>query len=311
MGEARGTVLMVGNPCSGKGRARSVASAVVAELGTRGYEAREVWQVEQRTRVLTELEDAGAAAASPYCCLVVIGGDGTLNAVLNECRRLPIAIVPMGHENLLAKWLGHTAEPVEVARLVAQGRQQPIDLGKVNGRYFAAVASAGLDAWVVQRIAGWRSDGSGQARRGIGLGNYLAAIGAAAWHYEFPPLELEADGKTYSGYHAMVFNAPAYAWGMCAAKAASVDDGLLDWVVFERPGRLAALRYGCRLLRGQPCDGLVRGKAVDVRIRSLQSVPAQVDGDVLGTTPLQVEAAAGAARFLVRGPDKEPWATDA
>lgn len=318
MGEASGTVLIVGNPYSGKGRAHAVASAVVAELAKRGYAAREVWEVEERRAVLGQT--VAESAEAPYCCLVVVGGDGTLNAVLNECRTLPIAIVPMGHENLLAKWLGHTAEPPEVARLVAEGRERVIDLGRVNGRYFAAVASAGLDAWVVERIARWRmerggeeterntrtcaEDGSssargGRARRGIGLANYLAAIAAAAWSYDYPAVDLEADGKIYRGYHAMVFNAPAYAWGMCAAKGARVDDGLLDWVVFERRGRVAALRYGLQLLGGKDCKGVASGRAERVRVTAKVQVPTEVDGDVLGQTPVELEVAGGAGRFLV------------
>jgi len=173
-----------------------------------------------------------------------------------------------------------------------------MDLGRVNGRLFALMFGAGIDGEIAHRLGKWRT-----TRRGLRRVNYLSyvpTIAAAFRGYRFPRLELVADGERATGRHAFVFNLPSYALRLPLGARARPNDGLLDWVVFERPGRLDLLRYAWALVRGKHLGmkDVRHGRARRVRIASEESVPIQVDGDACGATPAEAEIVPAALRVV-------------
>jgi diacylglycerol kinase family enzyme len=229
--------------------------------------------------------------SKPARCVVAAGGDGTVGAVLNALpsRNIPVAVMPLGNENLLAKAFGYTGDPSILAAAIARNKTKQIDLAKTNGRYFSLMISAGFDAEVVHRVAQWRTAGKGLKR--IARHSYLTPILKAVKSYTYPAVELEADGQIVRGSMAMVINVPGYAAGLRFAPHACSNDGLLNWVMFQTPGRLRLMQYLIAIIRGRHLNrsDVKHGTARSVILRSDHVVPLQIDGDTAGTTPATVQ----------------------
>lgn len=276
-------VAIVGNPYSGAGANRERVEALSRALHEWGLEVRAFWDLDARRHVL-----GSARARERICCVVVAGGDGTVADVFNECADLPVAILPLGNENCLARELGLRGDPEALARAIAEGRRHRLDLGVANGRLFSLMVTAGPDADVVRRFAECRSLGGALCRS-----SRLAYVGhaiASALSYRFPEIELEADGERVSGTGVYVFNVPGYALGLRFTPDARDDDGLLDWLVFQGRGplRLACFHAAVATGRHLRWSDVRYGRARRVRLRSISPVPVQIDGEAAGTTPVDI-----------------------
>lgn len=106
---------------------------------------------------------AAQAAAQGYDVVVALGGDGTVNEVVNGLfrsavrGRLPgLAVVPGGSTNVFARALGIPRDPVEATGAILEafdsGRVRSVSLGRADGRYFTFCAGFGLDAAVVRKV---------------------------------------------------------------------------------------------------------------------------------------------------------------
>ncbi len=146
-----GRILVIHNPNAG-GRRPGRFAGVMAALQARGLtlDIRE-------TRSSAEAE-ALAMNADPaqHDLLIAAGGDGTANQVLNGLcvanSPLPLAILPLGTANVLARELAMPQEAGPFADMMCSARAQQAWLGEVEGRRFAIMASAGFDARVVASL---------------------------------------------------------------------------------------------------------------------------------------------------------------
>jgi len=262
-----------------------------------------------------DLEERRAALADPglenNCrCVVVAGGDGSIGAVVNELDQagvlravhgqpgVALATLPMGNENLFAKHFGFTQDPAALAEAIELGRTRPVDLGRVTGResesisrLFTLMAGVGFDAEVVHRMDRWRATrgsrgaGSGGLKRVSRL-SYLPRVVSSSLGYDYPRLTVEVDGRELKGTHLFVFNLPPYGGGLSIAPpGCRGDDGLLDWVLLDRPGLGPLLSYGWSVLRHRHLDRLdvMHGQAATLAVRCVSRPPIQVDGDPAGT----------------------------
>lgn len=303
--ESHSTVVpILANPYSGKGVNRRRVAKLADALGAAGLEVQTIWDADERARLLNDPERLDHCRA-----LVSAGGDGSVADVVNDLSsggptdRVPIAMLPMGNENLFARQFGFNQGAQALAEAIARGRTRHIDLGCARrdggaSRYFTLMVSAGFDAEVVHRVARWRNHGSGLHR--VNRFSYVPRILSAAFSYDFPLITLEADGQRHTGSHVFVFNLPQYGMGLGIAPRADGEDGLLDWIVMEKPGKPALLGYAVSVLRGrhEHRSGVHVGRAEQVKLTSPRPAPAQADGDVLGHTPVQVRVHRRAMRVI-------------
>jgi YegS/Rv2252/BmrU family lipid kinase len=286
-------VAIVANPFSGARRNAELVGELVAALESQGLEPQKIERLEELAA------NFSPEVARQYRCLVAAGGDGTLHRVLNQRLPLPIAVLPLGNENLFARYFGHRCDPPAIARAIAAGQVRPIDLGSVNGQLFSIVVSAGFDGEVAHRLARWRHRGTHLRR--VNSRAYVGPIVAAACSYQHPLVELNADGQRVSGALAMIFNLPVYCLGLKLAPDAHCDDGRLDWVVFTRPGRLPLASYALSVVLGRhrARSDVVHGRAWRLTIRADSQVPMEVDGEAAGYTPVTVESIPRAVRVIL------------
>lgn len=287
-------VLIVANPYSGAKANRDRVDELLAALRRCDLEGRVIWD-------LTELVEitANPSAADRYRAVVAAGGDGTLNRVFNLQSRLPVCMFPLGNENLFARQFGYRCDAEHTADALAAGTVRSIDLGQAGERRFAIVASAGFDGEAAHRLALWRRQ-SEQLRR-VRSVSYAAPIVMSALQYRYPLLDIEADGEKLRGALCMVFNVPQYANHLPLAFDADPHDGLLDWIVFERPGSLSLARYALSVwLKRHRQRGDVRfGRAKRVVLGAAEPVPLEVDGEAADFAPVTIEVLADAARIIV------------
>lgn len=232
--------------------------------------------------------------------VIAAGGDGTGAWVANRVpASTTLACFPLGTENLLARYLGHTAEPEVMARLFQEGIPTPLDAGEANGRLFSLMAGCGFDAEVVEQLH--------RTRRGnIRHWSYIKPMLDTLRTYAYPRLSVHVaqpggEEETIECRWAFVVNVPRYACGLQLDRQALPNDGLLNVVTF-RDGSLwsglnylAAVALGTHAGRSDVCFR----STTHVRIDCAGRGRYQLDGDAGGELPVDIRCLPGRLRVLV------------
>lgn len=291
--EPRG-VAIVGNPYSGASDNLARIEALAGELRAHGLNVRLIWNLDELRETIVDPD-----FARQYRAIVAAGGDGTLNCVINSRIPVPLAMFPLGNENLFSRQFGHSPDPQRAAAMIAAGKTQIVDLGRAGDRLFSIVASAGFDGEAAHRLAQWRQS-AGRLKRVRSL-SYLRPIAVAAFRYRYPLLEIDVDGRQFQGALAMVFNLPQYANDLPLASDAVPDDGLLDWIVFARPGSMTLIHYALDVWRGRHRRraDVFYGRAKRVTLSCRQPVPLEIDGEAAGFAPIEIEVVPSAIQVIV------------
>jgi len=272
------------NPAAGRGGRRRLAAVIGA--------------IEQQGCTVTRQEttgpgDAGKIAAgvshADADVLVVAGGDGTINEAINArpADAPPIAILPMGTANLLARELGLPSAPAALARMVVSGPVKPAYPARIGARLFLLMAGAGFDAHVVARMPAALKRALG------GIAYVLVSLRLLAGGFAHRAYEVEIDGAPCRAASVIVAKGHYYAGRHVCAGAASIDAPDLQVCLFERPGRWQVIRYALGLVFAR-LDGMEGYRVVPSRrvvIRGVAGEPVQLDGDALGTLPVTIEPA--------------------
>jgi YegS/Rv2252/BmrU family lipid kinase len=284
---------LIVNPSAGGGRAGRVLPDVQAALARLGVE-----QTTHPTRDLPHAQELAREAAQDGALAIALGGDGLVGTVAAELAGHPgslLGVLPGGRGNDFARVLGIPLDPSDACAVIATGTPRPIDLGSVDGRYFACIASAGFDS-DANRIANAAPSW---------LGGQVYAYGAlralAAWKPATFTIELDGEPRTYRGYSIIAANSSCYGGGMRIAPDAELDDGLLDVVLTEHIGRLRFLLKLGKVFKGthvrEPNVHVLRGR--ELRIAADRPFAIYADGEEIGDLPVVVSAHPSAVRVLV------------
>lgn len=256
----------------------------------------------EHTRHRGHAEELGRQAVTDELDVVVaVGGDGTVNEVVNglllegPSDRLPaLGVVPGGNANVFARALDIARDPDEVtAQLLAAlrtGRRRRVGLGRANERWFTFCAGFGLDAEVVREVERRRAGGT-PASSSLFMRTAVRQFLATRTR-RHPPLRLERPGEpaverlclgvvsntrpwTYLGRHPLV-----------ASPEAGIDTGL-DLLAARRLGVLPAAATLVRM--GVPGGRPAHGRAMfglhdldEFTLVADEPVAAQLDGEYVG-----------------------------
>lgn len=296
--QLRDLIVIQRNPTSGSGRGRREVLRLLKELQRRGFETRVYHDRARLSRFVNRPAVLnGPAVADRLRCLVAAGGDGTISSLVQRHPEFPIAVLPLGTENLVAKHLGLRCDGVGLASVIQDGRFLSFDTGLVGSRRFLLMASAGLDAEVVRLLA--------LARTGnISHLSYFLPILTAFRRYQFPELQVKNEqGEVVAiGSHVLVSNMPEYGMKIPFCPGSNPHDGLLDVRVFKQSGilRTALHVFRTKLGRKDSAEQLVRFRAPMVSLETQDpSVPLQADGDPCGAGAVTIRVAEEKMSLLV------------
>ncbi|MFM7192268.1 MAG: lipid kinase, partial [Microcystaceae cyanobacterium] len=216
--------------------------------------------------------------------VIVGGGDGTLNTVVNSLveHQLPLGILPLGTANDLARTLGLPLAIADACQVIAAGHSKAIDLGKVNGRYFFNVASLGLSVEITQQLT------KGAKQRWGVFAYALTALRVLSQTRPFHAT-IRANGEelTVKTLQVAVGNGLYYGGGLAIAADATIDDECLDlyslnvqhwWQIFYL---LLHLPKGRQKLL--PWVSTLKAQSIEVITRKARDI--NTDGEITTHTP--------------------------
>jgi diacylglycerol kinase family enzyme len=138
-------VAILANPQAGSQRRRQQVQELVFALRARGLDVTLCGDRSQLTDLVQSRGDR-------LRCVVAAGGDGTVNEVLNRAPHIPMAILPLGNENLVARCFRLGRSAARLAEAIASASVCSLDLGRANGRFFSLMAGIGFDAQVIHDV---------------------------------------------------------------------------------------------------------------------------------------------------------------
>ena len=286
---AQQSVVISVNPNSGAADRSALIEETKVKLLTAGFVVDVLSDVDQVVSVATEKSGEGKLRA-----VVAAGGDGTVSLLANMLPAgVPITILPLGTENLLAKHFGFEANANSLMEVLVKGRYCQMDAGRANGKLFLVMASCGFDANVVEKLH--------RSRTGhISYWSWLRPIVSSIRRYRYPELRISIDAvndvganthQTLTGRWVFVFNAPRYAMNLPLLPEADPTDGVLNVCSFRHGGLVRGVVYLIAVVlrkHRQWCKTEFR-KFRKITIESKTRVPFQLDGDPGGDLPVTIE----------------------
>ena len=253
------------------------------------------------------IELARGAVDAGATLVVAVGGDGTLNEVVNGVagRDVDLATIPLGTGMDFGRTYGIPKKFDDAVRLALEGAPRTIDAGRVAYRtwggedavrWFANVGSVGMSGAVAQRANGMSKALGGKA-------TFFYALTRVFFAWENTDVTVRFDGEERHGkmHDVIVANGVWHGGGMMLAPDARPDDGLFDVIMIGDVGKVDFLTTAPKLYKGKhithPKIEIVRTSHVEVD--AVETLPIELEGEQVGTTPATFELVPGALRVRV------------
>jgi YegS/Rv2252/BmrU family lipid kinase len=295
---------LIVNPTSGPWDVQRELPAVLEHL-----EDHDWWTTLHLTRRAGEATELSLQArAEGLDAVFVVGGDGTINEVINGLAKGTVAlgVLPGGTGNVWARELGlpirsprHLLHPLlDSAKALVPGTIRRIDLGKANGRYFLQWTGLGLDAEVTYAM-----EPRTRSQRRMGALAYIVSGVTIAATMAGVRTRIYIDDQLIYRRSILIVisNSQLYGGVVRIATDARLDDGLLDVNVFAGTGFGSVIRTALGVITGlhvhDPRHSFYQGSKI--RIETDKPMALHVDGEPSGTTPLESEVVPGALSIFI------------
>jgi diacylglycerol kinase (ATP) len=257
------------------------------------------------------IELARDAARQGFETVVAVGGDGTINEIVNGIysgggiSSTTLGIISTGTGSDYIRTIGLPRRPEDACRRFLQPRKLAVDIGVAEYDYsgrkverlFVNFAGMGFDAEIVRRTT--------QQFKSLGsLPSYLLGTLVTLLTYRNRDISLVIDGETAERrVCTVIMNNGRYGGGgMHTAPGASVDDGLFDVLIIDDIGKPDLLRSLPRIYKGTHLThrrvSLKKAKEIEVRSRD-GSMYLQADGELLGRLPARFRILPGVLNVVV------------
>ena len=294
-----GQAVFLVNPASGNGSTGKRWPSLYRRARELGLDGDVL--LSERPGHLTELARQAAGGGR---LLVVVGGDGTVNEVVNGIAGTgaELAVLPNGTGQDFGRTHDIPTGFDEAVRVAQSGRSREVDAGRVTyrdeagaeaSRLFANVSSAGMSGAVARR-----ANSMSKALGGRATFYYALVREFAAWRNSEVTVRVDGDERRGPMHDVIVANGRWHGGGMKLAPDALPDDGLFDVVLIGDVTKLDFVTTSPKLYSGghvgHPRVEVLRGAAVDVD--AAVPMPLELDGEVAGTTPARYEVVPRALR---------------
>jgi len=292
------------NPLAGRGRNRRAHQLDAARrtLARAGIEA----ELEATTGIATATELARRAVEQGRELVIVCGGDGTVNEAVNGLAgsQIPLAVLPAGTANVLAKELSIPWDIPRAAELIPGGKLRRVPLGLAvplqgsSQRYFLCVGGAGPDGVMVYSL-----NPAVKLRAGM-LAYWLEGF-RQLFRYRFPRFRVRAAGREIHSTIIIIGRTKHYGGPFRITTEADLLENQFEVVACTSRSRLRYLSYLPALWLGRlrRMKGVHFWKATSVRCEPLGEEPvyAQVDGEPVGRLPMEFRIVPDALTLVVPG----------
>ena len=292
----KSSIILICNPAA-KSMSKGKIERACRLLEQKDYRV-ELLLTKQRGEAEQLAKDASKKA--PFV-IIAAGGDGTFNEVANGMAgsEIPMAILPLGTTNVLAKELG-IPDTVEGALEVAlNNTPKSVSLGKIAivldsspiSRYFILMAGIGYDGETVFGI-------NETFKKISGKGAYLYSGVKTLLRFAPDELAVTVDGKTYTAFSVIVGNASKYGGNFKVTPDARLTEPILDVCLFKGKKHVETFRYILGIVTGSHLKfaDVEYLKAREIAIKGHAHI--QIDGDYFGMTPAEISIVPNALRHV-------------
>jgi YegS/Rv2252/BmrU family lipid kinase len=259
----------------------------------------------------TEIAQNAVKQSRPV--VVAVGGDGTLNEVVNgffhNGAPIPtttkLAMVPIGTGGDFRRTLRIPLDPRAAIQVLTEGLVRRLDAGCVTYqdsegttavRHFINIGDAGYGGEVVHRV--------NRGSKVLGAATFTLTALMALLAFKNKPMSVNVDGTTHEivGQQVVVANCQYFGGGMRMAPSASPTDGVFDVILIGDAGKLESIQGMSKIRSGQHLDQhnpkiqLMYGKRIS--ITSTERVRVEMDGEEAGFLPALFEIQPGAIEFI-------------
>lgn len=272
------------NPTSGRELFKKHLPEVLQKLEQAGYEA--------STHATTCAGDASLAAKiaveRKFDVVIAAGGDGTINEVVNGFRehkyRPKLGIIPVGTTNDFARAIQVPRTIEGACDVIVEGVTMPIDIGRVNDRYFVNIAGGGRLTELTYEVPSKLKTVLGQ------LAYYLKGV-------EMLPsirptyCKIEYDGKLFEGdiMLFLVSNSNSVGGFEKLAPDSSLNDGVFDLIILKKANLADFVRVVTLALRGEHIHDpqVIYTKANRIKVTPEDKMQINLDGEFGGLLPAE------------------------
>jgi diacylglycerol kinase (ATP) len=294
-------IVLIANPASGTAQGSEALDEVQQHLRSAGHDVHV-----RETAARGDAERfARDSAASGVDIVVAVGGDGTLNEVVNGVASAPdglarcaIGLIPAGTGNDFARTLG-MAEPDVALAALAAGHERRVDLVSLGERVFLNASAGGFTAETSANV-------SSEMKQAVGTLAYLIGGARAVLEYEPVGVRVEWEGRSLEADLQLfaICNGAYIGGGHQLAPTARPDDGLMEVCLVRATSTLDFLALLPRLSSGDHVDdddvAYFRTRAVTLSFS--RTIKINTDGEVLEAARCEYVMRPGAVRLIAPAP---------
>lgn len=287
-------VKFIYNPNSGNKNIVHKLDDIIAKYQLNGYTI-----VPHRISKDTTIEDGLKDINDNYNHILIAGGDGTIDRLVNYMKKndidIPIGILPTGTANDFANVLNIPLDIDLCIENIINSEPKYIDLGVINDDYFVNIASTGMFTDVSQRV-------DSNLKHSIGRISYIIkgvedALHLRKFNVTIRSKELEYDGDMYL---ILVLNGRT-AGNISFAHNAMLDDGYLDVIIFKAMPIPKSIPVLVDIIKGSPLDKhdeIIYFKTDELYIDCSDSIVTDIDGERGPDFPLNIKCMKNGIQIL-------------
>lgn len=236
--------------------------------------------------------------------IFIVGGDGTINEVINGVKDSPVelGVIPFGTGNDLAKTLDITSKIDVLENMLLHPEQwqtKALNVAEINDRLFVNACGIGFDGRVAKNV------NDNRLMKQLGALGYF--IGAMTTLFSFSPMkiDLSIDGEEYSienGWMLAVGNGPYYGGGMMICPSASMEDDFLDLCIVANLTKPKLLRFLPMVYSGKHTrltEYVTFRKGKNITINCHGEGISHADGELIESTQLDIKLCCYKIKWLV------------